>query len=133
MVVEIEEFVLEASHFFDDDNGRPLEDPRTRVIAQDARAYLERTSRKFDVISSSPSSPWTSGPSKLFTHETMTLIRDHLRPGGILCQYTQAYDLDEDSVIAMMEELRRTARPMLEKWDQSKEVQRDAAWVHENA
>ena len=33
----------------------------------------------------------------------------------------------------MMEELRRTARPMLEKWDQSKEVQRDAAWVHKNA
>ena len=33
----------------------------------------------------------------------------------------------------MMEELRRTARPMLEKWDQSKEVQRDAARVQENA
>jgi catechol 2,3-dioxygenase-like lactoylglutathione lyase family enzyme len=33
----------------------------------------------------------------------------------------------------MMAELRRTARPMLEKWDQSKDVQRDAAWIHKNA
>ena len=33
----------------------------------------------------------------------------------------------------MMAELRRTARPMLEKWDQSKDVQRDAAWIHKIA
>ena len=33
----------------------------------------------------------------------------------------------------MMAKLRRTAQPMLEKWNQSKDVQRDAAWVHKNA
>ena len=33
----------------------------------------------------------------------------------------------------MMADLRRTAQTMLDKWDQSKEVQRDVAWVHKNA
>jgi hypothetical protein len=34
---------------------------------------------------------------------------------------------------AMMEKLRSTAPVMLEKWNQTKEVQRDAAWVHDGS
>ena len=33
----------------------------------------------------------------------------------------------------MMEKLQETAEPMLEKWVETRDVQTDAAWVHENA
>jgi spermidine synthase len=102
VVLEIEDVVMEASRFFDQVNLRPLEDPRTQVVLDDARAYLERTDRRFDVISSSPSSPWLTGPSKLFTRESMALIRAHLKEGGVLCQYVQAYDLDEAGVLTLL-------------------------------
>jgi predicted membrane-bound spermidine synthase/tetratricopeptide (TPR) repeat protein len=106
VVLEIEEVVMEASHAFDQVNLRPLEDPRTQVVLDDARAYLERTGRRFDVISSSPSSPWLTGPSKLFTRESMALIREHLKEGGVLCQYVQAYDLDEAAVLTLLRTIR---------------------------
>jgi len=102
VVLEIEKVVMEASRLFDRINLNPLDDPRTQVVADDARAYLERTARRFDVISSSPSSPWLSGPSKLFTRESMELVRDHLKEGGVLCQYVQAYDLDEAAVLTLL-------------------------------
>ena len=35
---EIEEAMVEASSFFNEYNGRPLEDPRTRLVLDDARA-----------------------------------------------------------------------------------------------
>ncbi len=102
VVAEIEEVVMEASRLFEFVNRRPLEDPRTEVVINDARAYLERTDRRFDIISSAPSSAWLSGPSKLFTRESFQVIRSRLSPGGILCQYVQAYDLDEDSVLTLL-------------------------------
>jgi spermidine synthase len=102
VVAEIEEAVMEASHFFDDVNNRPLDDPRLEVVTDDARAYLERTDRRFDVVSSSPSSAWLSGPAKLFTLESMALIRSHLKEGGLLCQYVQAYDLNEAAVLTLL-------------------------------
>lgn len=33
----------------------------------------------------------------------------------------------------MMDDLRSSAETMLDKWDKSKEVQRDVSWVHQNA
>ena len=92
-VVEIEPAVIEASHFFDEVNHRPLDDPRVRLIVDDARNYLLATDEKFDIIISEPSNPWMSGPAKLFTHEFFELGRAHLLPGGIFAQWLQLYGL----------------------------------------
>ncbi len=48
--IEIEPAIIEASRYFDDVSGRPLDDPRVRVVLDDARSYLASTRERYDVI-----------------------------------------------------------------------------------
>lgn len=60
-----------------------FEDKRTELRHEDARAYLEKTSERFDFISIDLVEPLEEGPAcMLFTKEFYTLIRDRLTPGG---------------------------------------------------
>ena len=92
-VLEIEPKVLEASHFFDEVNGKPLEDPRVRAVANDARNHLHRHHGLYDVIINEPSNPWISGVSNLFTDEFLRLGRERLLPGGVFVQWTHTYGM----------------------------------------
>jgi spermidine synthase len=93
VVVELEPRVVDASHAFDHVNGRPLDDPRTRLRVEDARAVLAEPGAPFDVIISEPSNPWITGVSNLFTLEYWTLGRSRLSPNGVFCQWIQLYGL----------------------------------------
>ena len=94
-VVEISREVVEASRFFEHVNGRPLEDPRVRLIVGDGRSHLRLTSRRYDVLVSEPSNPWMAGLASLFTREFFLAVRDRLAPGGIVCQWAHTYDMRE--------------------------------------
>ena len=60
-----------------------FDDPRTEVRHEDARAYLENTSERFDFISVDLVEPLEEGPAcRLFTREFYALVRDRLTPGG---------------------------------------------------
>jgi spermidine synthase len=62
-----------------------FEDKRTELRHEDARAYLEKTSERFDFISIDLVEPLEEGPAcMLFTKEFYTLIRDRLTPGGAM-------------------------------------------------
>lgn len=62
-----------------------FEDKRTELRHEDARAYLEKTSDRFDFISIDLVEPLEEGPAcMLFTREFYTLIRDRLTPGGAM-------------------------------------------------
>lgn len=62
-----------------------FEDKRTELRHEDARAYLEKTSDRFDFISIDLVEPLQEGPAcMLFTKEFYTLIRDRLTPGGAM-------------------------------------------------
>jgi spermidine synthase len=91
--IELENAVVQASHLFDDFNGRPLEDSRVRIVVNDARNHLLVTDKQYDVIISEPSNPWIPGASTLFTREFFELAKSRLRPGGIFCQWVQMYEL----------------------------------------
>ena len=97
-VIEIEEAMIEASHFFDHVNHQPLEDERMRVIESDGRNYLEYTDKKYDVIVSEPSNPWIAGVSALFTVEHFQRAKLHLKPGGVFGQWVQLYEMRPDNV-----------------------------------
>ncbi len=59
-------------------------DPRTRIIFDDARAVLEREDRTYDVIICDLSEPVDEGPSYLlFTQEFYNLCKSRLNPGGV--------------------------------------------------
>jgi spermidine synthase len=93
VAVEIEPAVVEASHFFDEINGRPLDDPRFTLVNADGRNYLALTDRSFDVIISEPSNPWMTVASNLFTREFFKIGRRRLADRGIFCQWIQLYCL----------------------------------------
>jgi spermidine synthase len=62
-----------------------FEDPRTRVLHEDARAYLEKTKERFDLIVVDLPEPLEEGPAcLLFTTEFYTLIRDRLTDDGVM-------------------------------------------------
>lgn len=96
--VEIEPAVIAASHAFDSVNSRPLDDPRLRLVLDDARSYLQTQPDTYDVVISEPSNPWMSGPARLFTKEFFCLGRDRLRPGGLFVQWLQVYGMEPDAV-----------------------------------
>jgi spermidine synthase len=92
-VVELEPAIYEASHFFDNVNQRPLENPKVHALAGDGRNFLSQRSDLFDIIISQPSNPWITGVSNLFTREYFQDIKARLRDDGIFCQWAQLYEM----------------------------------------
>ncbi|MFC1489050.1 tetratricopeptide repeat protein, partial [Thermodesulfobacteriota bacterium] len=93
-ILEINDQVISASDFFVKWNNKVLADPKTNLIIQDARAHLQHTGQKYDVIISEPSNPWMAGLAALFTYEYFSLVRDRLNDGGVFVQWLQAYQMD---------------------------------------
>jgi spermidine synthase len=91
--MEIAPAVLDAARLFAADNGNVLEDPRVTIILDDARGQLLARLAHYDVVTSQPSNPWVVGVPNLFTVEFYRLVRSRLRPGGLFCQWVQAYRL----------------------------------------
>ncbi|MBM4013762.1 MAG: hypothetical protein FJ293_02200, partial [Planctomycetes bacterium] len=91
LCAEIEAEVLAVSPHFADVNGAAYADPRIELVADDGRALLRRSGRRFDVITTEPSNPWLAGMAALFTVEFYELCRARLAEGGVLCQWVQLY------------------------------------------
>jgi spermidine synthase len=100
--VELEPATINGSRFFEHVNNRPLNDPRLRLIIDDARTYLRVTPTRYDMIVSEPSHPWVPGVANLFTKEFFTLGRDRLSPDGVFVQWVQIYQLSTDSLRSVL-------------------------------
>ena len=62
-----------------------LRSPRARIAIDDGRRFLERSGRRYDVITIDPPPPVTAaGSSLLYSRELCALARSRLLPGGIL-------------------------------------------------
>lgn len=105
--VEIEPAVVAASRLFEGFNHRPLDDPRVRLVVEDARTLLLLSRDRYDVIISEPSNPWMSGPARLFTREFFELGRARLEPGGLFVQWLQLYGMTQDSLKALLRTFQR--------------------------
>ncbi|MFC1500542.1 hypothetical protein ACFL6T_05975, partial [Candidatus Zixiibacteriota bacterium] len=102
-IVEISPGVIEASHYFDTINGRPLEDPRTELIRQDAKTYLLTSpDSRYDLILSEPSNPWIAGIGGLFSIEYFTTLREHLELGGVVAQWIHSYQQTEETLTSVL-------------------------------
>jgi spermidine synthase len=102
-VLEISNEVVDASRFFENENGQALRDPRTRLIVGDGRTHLMLGNETYDMIVSEPSNPWMAGIASLFTREFFEGARARLAPGGVLCQWAHTYDIstsDLKSIVA---------------------------------
>ncbi len=97
VICEIEPSVLDASNHFAVENHAVLSDPRTEVIYDDARHFLATTGEQFDVITSDPIHPWVRGAASLYSVEYHELVKERLKPGGVVAQWVPLYETDEVS------------------------------------
>ena len=76
---------------------------RNLIVGRRPLASAARRRQKYDVIISEPSNPWIAGVAALFTREFFEGARDRLAPGGLICQWANAYnisDADLRSIVA---------------------------------
>jgi spermidine synthase len=97
-VVEISPEVVNASAFFERENGRALDMPGVRLIVGDGRSHLLLSARRYDVIVSEPSNPWMAGIGALFTREFFEAARARLKPDGLICQWAHTYDISPNDL-----------------------------------
>jgi spermidine synthase len=77
--------VLRHAGYFEEANGRPLEDPRVRVFVNDARQHLRmQPPESYDLITGEPPPIPYAGVVNLYSREFFALARSRLRPGGLL-------------------------------------------------
>ncbi len=105
-VVELEPAIYRASHFFDNDNHRPLENPKVTARVGDGRNFLTQRRDKFDVLVSQPSNPWLTGVSNLFTREYFRDVKSRLAPHGLFCQWAQLYEMSPWNIKTIYRTLR---------------------------
>jgi spermidine synthase len=104
--VELEPAMLEASHFFEHVNARPLENPEVHVVLDDGRNYVENTREKYDVIISEPSNPFLTGVANLFTRQYFRAARAALEPDGRFIAWFPLYAIDFEALRSILAALR---------------------------
>lgn len=94
-VAEISPEVIEGSVHFNHINERPLARKNLKLIEDDGVSALRLSQKRYDVIISQPSNPWSAGVGNLFTDEFFALCKEKLRPGGYVAQWFSLYEMDD--------------------------------------
>lgn len=83
-VLELSPEVVElAERHFSAGIALAFEDPRVHIRVQDGRSHLVHGARRYDVIVSQPSYPWSAGAARLFTREYFEALRGALTEDGV--------------------------------------------------
>lgn len=98
----VPEVVKAARTQFATANVGVVDDPRTRVIVDDARNFLRGSRERFDVIIGDLIVPWRQGEGALFTAESFAAARDSLATGGLFCQWIPCFQLSEDELRTLL-------------------------------
>ena len=102
VTIEIEPQMVEAARTFYPANRRVYDDPRSKIVVDDAKSYFASEHQRFDLILSEPSNPWVSGVSGLFTTEFYGRIRRYLTDDGVFGQWLHTYELDDGLVLSVL-------------------------------
>ena len=116
VTIEIEPLMVEGSLVFLPANGPAFGDPRVSYVFDDAKSYFSYRRERFDIVFAEPSNPWVSGTASLFTREFYERVTDFMTEGGVLAQWMQLYELNDDlflSVLAALDAVFPTYRAYL--------------------
>src|SRR5271157_1893028 len=98
-ICEIEPIIPPIStRYFAREDYDVLDNPRTRIVYDDARHYVLTTPEKFDIIASDPLDVFVKGTAALYSKEYFEAVKRHLNPGGIFTLYVPLYESDENTV-----------------------------------
>lgn len=96
--VEINPGVLEAAHYFKQDNLDVLRRPNVHAHIDDGRNFLLTSQKKYDLITFEPMPLALAGVSAFYTEEYYRLCLERLNPGGIVSQWIPLHSLGADIV-----------------------------------
>lgn len=98
--VELVPSVPELFWYFHSDAPLLVKSPRSHIVIDDGRRFLERTNDQFDAIVIDPPPPiGAAGSSLLYSREFYATAKKHLRPDGILQQWFPAGDRTTASAV----------------------------------
>jgi spermidine synthase len=115
LMVDIDdEVVAECRQHLPEMHQGAFDDPRTRLLHEDARAYLERTAERFDFIVVDLVEPLEEGPAcRLFTREFYTLVRDRLTDRGVMTMQAGMTKVNELAFFAAVNRTLRDVFPVV--------------------
>jgi len=113
--LEIDPAVALVARWFWASNHDPLADHRVRLLFEDGRHFLARTSGAWDVMLVEPTNLLVSGMVNLYSREFYALAAARVAPGGVFCQWLQMYDLTLDDFRTVIRTA-RTSFPDLAMW-----------------
>lgn len=100
--VELVPSVPRLFPYFHSDGSAILRSPLSHVVVDDGRRYLEHTTQQYDVITIDPPPPVeAAGSSLLYSEDFYSVLRQHLRPGGILQQWLPIGDPECVAAVAL--------------------------------
>jgi len=99
--VELVPSVPSLYGYFHPDGPALLRSPRSRLVIDDGRRYLERSGEQYDVITIDPPPPVeAAGSSLLYSREFYSIAKRRLKAGGILQQWLPGGDAATRSSVA---------------------------------
>lgn len=110
--------VIRAAKFFKPLNRGVLNNPLARIRCEDARTLLKLSPRKYDLIITEPSNPWTAGVGSVFSQEFYQLAASRLKEGGLVAQWFHVYEL-HDEIVSLVLRTFTSVFPHMEVWDSS--------------
>jgi spermidine synthase/Flp pilus assembly protein TadD len=96
--VELSQEVLQSAYMFPDTNHGVLSNPKLHVYVDDARSYLEGTSKRYDAILSDSIHPQILGNSWLYSEDYFRLCKSRLNQGGVISFWLPIYSLSTDDL-----------------------------------
>ena len=99
VICEIEPLIpAVVANYFKKENDNVVNDPRVRIVIDDARHFVLTTQEKFDIITSDPIHPWVKGAATLYTEDYFEMCKRSLNPGGFVTQWVPLYESDLPAV-----------------------------------
>jgi spermidine synthase len=100
-VVELTPSVPHFFSYYHSDGDQLLKSPRSRLIIDDGRRYLERSKETYDVITIDPPPPVeAAGSSLLYSREFYEIAKQRLTSAGVLQQWLPGADKVTRSAVA---------------------------------
>ena len=107
--VELVPSVVSVFPFFHSNAAEILRSPLSRVVVDDGRFFLERSTEQYDVIVLDPPPPVEAAASSLlYSKEFYSIAKLHLRPDGILQQWFPMGSKDPQIIASVAKALQQS-------------------------
>jgi spermidine synthase len=113
--VELVPSVPKLFGYFHADGPELLRSPRAHLVIDDGRRFLERSGEQYDVIAADPPPPIGAPTSSLlYSKEFYSILKQHLRPGGIIQVWCPGGD---DATMSAITKALRQSFPYIQAYE----------------